>query len=176
MIYQTDTITTRGEKKKRKKERKNTSDLYQACLPSINTNIKLAGFVLSLLKSCVIQHKGKTVQNQMESVSKHKHRGRRGRTLLSPERNFKFTEVTAHSGLQYLPFVFIPKLTSNLQAVASLFIAPTLVFPSDPCACVSPSPAMRGFKPLKHTPPRKSLYFRLLYTEALIKPLLQSPK
>lgn len=28
-------------KKEKKKERKNTSDLYQACLPSINTNIKL---------------------------------------------------------------------------------------------------------------------------------------
>lgn len=58
---------------------------------------------------------------------------------------FKFTEVTAHSGFQYPRFVFTPHLTSNLQAVASLFIAPTL-FPPYPCACVSPSPATKGFK------------------------------
>lgn len=49
--------------KKKKKENETTSDLYQACLPSINTNIRLAGFVIKH-KSCVIQHKDKTVQNQ----------------------------------------------------------------------------------------------------------------
>lgn len=48
---------------KKKKENETTSDLYQACLPSINTNIRLAGFVIKH-KSCVIQHKDKTVQNQ----------------------------------------------------------------------------------------------------------------
>lgn len=42
--------------------------------------------------------------------------------------------------------------------------------------CVSPSPASKGFKPLKHTPPKKSLYLRLLYIEALTKPLLESSK
>lgn len=70
----------------------------------------------------------------------------------------------------------MPHLTSNLQAVASLFIAPTLFFPPYPCACVSPSPATNGFTPLKYTSPRKSLYLRLLYIEALITTLLKSPK
>lgn len=57
------------------------------------------------------------------------------------EKNFKFTEATAHSGLHYPPFISVPHLTSYLQAVGTpLFIVPTPFFPLYPCVCVSPIP------------------------------------
>lgn len=44
------------------------------------------------------------------------------------ENNFKFTEATAHSGLHYLPFNFVPHL-AYLQAVGTpLFTVPIPFF------------------------------------------------
>lgn len=163
--------------KKKRKAKKNTSDLYQACLPSINTNIKLAGFVIPLLEIVWYSTRAKQSKAERKSVSKHKLRGTRGRNLLNLERNFQVhrSNSTFRPPVPS-PFVFMPHLTSNLQAVASVFIAPTL-FPLYPCACASLALQQRvSSKPLKHTPPRKSLYLRLLQIEALIKPLLESPK
>lgn len=128
----------------------------------------------------MIQHKGKTVQNQTESVSKHKIIGRRGRNLTNVEWNFKFREATAHSGLDYPLFIFVPHLTSNLQPVGSvLFIVPTPFFHHTFVHVWALS--LEWFqrissKPLKHTSPRKCLNPRLLLIEALIKPFLESSK
>lgn len=90
---------------------------------------------------------------------------------------FKFTEVTAHSGLQYPPplssCLILPP-TCRLWHLCLLlphFFHCTLVHVQ-----VLALQQRVSSKPLKHTPPRKSLYLRLLQIEALIKPLLESPK
>lgn len=96
------------------------------------------------------------------------------------ERNFKFTEATAHSGLHYPPFISVPHLTCNLQAVSiPIFIVPTPFFPPYPCACVSPIPGMvsKDFKQaLKTCTFQKVSELQAFFNWAINKTTLRKPR
>lgn len=130
----------------KKKEKKNTSDLYQACLPSINTNIKLQPLLYNSLKVLWYSTRAKWSKSK---VFPNKIIGREGRKLMNLERNFKLTEATAHSDLHYPPFTFVPHLTYWHTSIYCFYA----FFPPYPCVCVSPIPGMvsKNFKQILKT-------------------------
>lgn len=89
--------------KKKRKAKKNTSDLYQACLPSINTNIKLAGFVIPVLEIVWYSTRAKQSKAERKVFPSINLEEQEEEICWTWKGTFKFTEVTAHSGLQYPP-------------------------------------------------------------------------